>query len=54
MPLRFRRANFGTVLIAFGAGLFLAFCFPSHYLVIILAVIVFLCGLLINRNSCGG
>lgn len=47
--MRCRRTQMGSILIAFGAGLFLAFCFPSNYLVIILAIIVFLCGLLLSR-----
>ena len=45
-----RRASVkGVLLIAFGAGLFLAYCFPSKFIIIALAVMLILVGVLSLR-----
>ena len=47
--VRLRRAAKGFVITAFGAGLFLAYCFPSKFIIIALAVLLVAAGIFIIK-----
>lgn len=42
--MRKRRNGRGCIAASFGLGLFLAVCFPSEYLVVVLAILITVCG----------
>ena len=44
--MRKRSSVKGVIMIAFGAGLFLAYCFPTKFIIIALAVMLVLVGVL--------
>ena len=44
--MRKRTSVKGVILIAFGVGLFLAYCFPTKFIIIALAVTLVLVGVL--------
>ena len=44
-----RRAAKGIVITAFGLGLFLAYCFPSKFIIIALAVMLVAAGVFIMK-----
>ncbi|MCH5198075.1 MAG: hypothetical protein J1E34_04125 [Oscillospiraceae bacterium] len=44
-----RRAAKGFIIAAFGAGLFLAYCFPSKFIIIALAVLLIAAGIFIVK-----
>lgn len=44
--MRKRSSVKGVILIAFGVGLFLAYCFPTKFIIIALAVTLVLVGVL--------
>lgn len=44
--MRKRSSAKGVILITFGAGLFLAYCFPTKFIVIALAVVLVAVGVL--------
>ena len=44
-----RRAARGFIITAFGAGLFLAYCFPSKFIIIALAVLLIAAGIFIIK-----
>ncbi len=47
--LKLRRAAKGFVVMAFGVGLFLAYCFPSKFIIIALAVMLVAAGIFIIK-----
>ena len=47
--MRMRRAAKGFIITAFGIGLFLAYCFPSKFIIISLAVILVAAGIFIIK-----
>ena len=47
--MKMKRAAKGFAVIAFGVGLFLAYCFPSKFVLIALAVMLVAAGLFIIR-----
>ena len=47
--MRMKRAAKGFVVIAFGIGLFLAYCFPSKFVLIALAVMLVTAGVFIIK-----
>lgn len=40
----------GLLFIAFGAGLFLAYCFPSKFIIIALAVMLIVVGCILQKS----
>ena len=47
--MKMRRAAKGFVVSAFGIGLFLAYCFPSKFIIIALAVMLVVAGIFIIK-----
>ena len=47
--LKLRRAARGFAVTAFGVGLFLAYCFPSKFIIITLAVMLVAAGIIIIK-----
>ncbi len=47
--MRRRNSQRGITVTAFGAGLFLAYCFPGKFIIITLAVLLIAAGILILR-----
>ena len=47
--VKIRRAAKGFIVAAFGAGLFLAYCFPSKFIIIALAVMLVVAGFFIIK-----
>ena len=47
--MKMRRAAKGFVITAFGVGLFLAYCFPSKFIIISLAVLLVAAGVFIIK-----
>lgn len=41
----------GICVISFGLGLFLAYCFPSKFIIVALAVLLVISGLLLLRTN---
>ena len=48
--MRRRNCSKGFIVISFGAGLFLAYCFPTKILIIALAVILIAAGFILLRS----
>ncbi len=49
--MRRKRSGKGSCVIAFGLGLFLAYCFPSKFIIVSLAVLLVISGLLLLRTD---
>lgn len=47
---RKRNYGLGIILVSFGIGLFIACCFPSSFLVAVIALVIILIGIAICRN----
>lgn len=46
---RRRNCGLGIVMVSFGIGLFIACCFPSSFLVAVIATVIILIGIAIYR-----
>ena len=49
VDMKMRRAARGFMITAFGVGLFLAYCFPSKFIIISLAVLLVAAGVFIIK-----
>ncbi len=48
--MRKRNCSKGFIVISFGAGLFLAYCFPTKVLIVALAVLLIAAGIVLLKN----
>ncbi|MBQ9945838.1 MAG: hypothetical protein IJO68_04865 [Clostridia bacterium] len=48
--MRKRNCSKGLIVISFGAGLFLAYCFPSKVLIIALAILLIGAGIILLKT----